>query len=466
MHTLPGGLRTDQQPPTAIPLRHFVVALAFLVTAIGMGLVSLVASLPGLARPATLHALLLGWICLTIMGAMTQFVPVWSGVTLHSRRLATAQLWLVTVGLAGFVWLLLVGALEFVPLFATLILAGLWTFVYNVGRTLARSRPFDFTERHFAVALCSFAVVAPLGYALALDFTMGVFDSVALTRTDVILLHATLALFGGVLPTIVGALSQLGKMFTQATLEPIDESLQTLETITLPAGALLLAVGRGFDTVFVARIGALAVLVGAAAFAVVVVRLLVRATADSSPMTARYWIVAVSLASWIALTATAWWVEPIGYETLFGHPDATVLLVVGVFGFVVVGTLYHIVPFIIWHDRYSDRLGFEPVPMIDDLYSSRLERVDFWASVVGLGGIAASSLLPVPDEVGIAGGSLLAVGFALFVANMLRTIHRHGPGGLGGVLVSSIPSTTASRESSDSGEEIDDPVDESGQTSD
>jgi len=133
--------------PMAIPLRHFVLALGFLVVGVGGSTVMTVATLPGLAGLAHLHLLLVGWIAVTIMGAMTQFVPVWSGVTIHSRRLAVAQLWLVTAGLTGFAAALLVGALEWLPVGGALMLAGIWVFVYNVGRTLTRARPFDFTER-------------------------------------------------------------------------------------------------------------------------------------------------------------------------------------------------------------------------------------------------------------------------------------------------------------------------------
>ncbi|SDQ52979.1 hypothetical protein [Natronobacterium texcoconense] len=436
MNQIPGGLRTDQQPPMAIPLRHFVLALVFLVVGVGGGTVMAVGTLPGLAEIAHVHVLLLGWIGLTIMGAMTQFVPVWSGVTIHSRRLAVAQLWLVVVGLAAFVPLLLVGDLAWLPLAALPLLAGVWLFVYNVGRTLARARPLEFTERHFAFALACFAALAPLGYLLAVDFTTPVLDGTPFARGDVLLVHTTLALYGAVLATIVGALVQLGQMFAQYELDKVDDRLLEAEQLLFPAGILAFATGRGLGIEPLAGIGGVAVLVGLAAATVVIVRILGGATADRSPMTDRYWVVAVSLLTWIVLTLPAWWVDPLGYGGLFGHPDATNLLVFGVFGFVVVGSLYHIVPFIIWIEQYSDRLGFEQVPMIDDLYDDRLERADFALTVVGFAGMSAAPLLDLPAVVPAVSGIVATVGFCLFVANVLLTIHRHGPRGLPGVFVS------------------------------
>jgi hypothetical protein len=440
MNGIPGGLRTDQQPPMAIPLRHFVLALGFLVVGVGGGVVTAVTTLPGFAGLAHLHLLLVGWVGVTIMGAMTQFVPVWSGATIHSRRLAIAQLWLLIAGLAGFAAALLAGALAWLPVGGALMLAGIWIFVYNVGRTLARTRPFDFTERHFALALASFALVAPLGLSLAIDFTTPVFESLGVTRAGIHRSHATLALFGALLGTVVGALFQLTKMFTQADPDRFDERLLTLEQLCFPAGLAVLALGRGLALDPLARVGAVGLLLGLAAFAVVVGRLLAGATVEWSPMLARYTVVVAALFAWIALAAPTWWADPLAFESLFGHPRARNLLLFGVFGFVVIGSLYHIVPFIIWIEHYSDRLGFEQVPMIDDLYDDRLERADFWATLGGFSGLAVAPILGLPAAAITASSVLAAVGVALFVANMLLTIHRHGPDGLTGVLASRLES--------------------------
>ncbi|MFP8952256.1 hypothetical protein ACLI4Z_04670 [Natrialbaceae archaeon A-arb3/5] len=440
MNGIPGGLRTDQQPPMAIPLGHFVVAFAFLVAgAVGTTVIA-VATVPGLSGVAHIHVVLLGWVGVTIMGAMTQFVPVWSGVTIHSRRLAIAQLWLVVTGLLGFVAVLLAGELAWLPLAAAPILLGLWLFVYNVGRTLAAARPLDFTERHFALALVCFALLAPLGYLLAVGFTRPVFDAIPVSRGDVLLVHATLALFGAVLATILGALRQLVPMFAQSELGGLDGRLLQIEQICFPIGLAAFVAGRGLGAEPLARIGAIGVLLGVAAFVLVLSRLLWNATAERSPMTDRYWIIVASLSVWLSLTAPAWWLDPVGYDALFGHPDATVVLVVGVFGFVVVGSLYHIVPFIIWLETYSDRLGFEQVPMIDDLYDDRIERIDFALTLIGFVGLAAVSLFDLSPLVWIGASAIASTGFCAFVFNVFLTIHRHDPNGVLGVLGGAIGS--------------------------
>ncbi|WP_232701762.1 hypothetical protein [Halobacterium wangiae] len=434
MSAVPGGLSTDQQPPMTVPLRYFLVGFAFLLAGGGVGLAGLLDSAPGLAALAHVHLLLVGWVCLTIMGAMTQFVPVWSNVPLHSRRLANVTLALVTVGVAGLAWSFLAARPHWIHGFGGILLTGIWTFAYNLGRTLARVERFDATEAHFAFALGSFAVVGTLGFLLALDFTMPVFPAAGVTRPQVVGAHATLAVFGAVLATVFGALYQLATMFTQTELHGVDGHLARVE-YTYPAGVVALATGRLLAVRWLALVGAALVVAGVVAFAVVLARKLAETQVERTPMLTRYAVVAVALVAWSVSTATAWVRDPLSRATLFGPEVGVHLLFVGVVGFVVAGSLYHVVPFVVWVHQYSDRLGFEPVPMIDDLYDDRLAAVDWTLLVVGALALVLSRAGVLPEVVAVVGGVLLLVGFVLFAANLLGVVWRHGrvrSGWLGG----------------------------------
>ncbi|MXR52753.1 hypothetical protein GRX03_14205 [Halovenus sp. WSH3] len=434
MSAIPSGLETDKQPPMTLPLRHFVVALAFLLAGVGLGVASAVGWLSGLVRLAHLHALLAGWICLTIMGAMTQFVPVWSAVSLHSRRLAAVQLWLVAGGLVGFVAALLALDLTLLAVAGGVMLVGFWLFVYNILRTLPSLREFDVTEAHFALALGFFLAATTLGLLLAVDFTTGILYEWGLNRMAVVGAHATLAVFGAVMTTVVGALYQLGTMFTQTELGRVDTLLQRGESVAYPLGVVALAGGRLLEHPALARLGGLAIVGSLLAVAVVIARKLLESQVDWTPMLSRYAVVALAIVAWAGLTAPAWLADPLALDRLLAAPGAIHLLAFGVIGFVVFGTLYHVVPFIIWVHRYSDLLGYEPVPMIDDLYSDRLAVVDFGCLLGGLGGVFAGVYFGGPTILLVAGGTLAIIGAAVFTANMLLVIRRHSPHTLVGIL--------------------------------
>jgi hypothetical protein len=447
MGAIPGNIETNQQPPMTIPLRHFIVALGFLLAGVFLGLGIAVDAVPGLGTLAHVHLLLAGWICITIMGAMTQFVPVWSGATLHSQRLASAQLTLAVVGLLGFAAGLVFGSLVWLIPFGALMLAGFWTFVYNIARTMAPLDSYDVTERHFLLSIGFFAVLTVLGLLLAVDFTHPLFADLAIDRTNVVGMHATLAVFGAVLTTVYGALYQLATMFTRTELHGIDDYLRPVEAFGHPVGVVLLASGRLLDAVLVARFGAVLVLAAALAFSAILGRKLYEMQVAWTPMHTRYAVVAPALAAWALVSTPAWLQAPTAPENLLGAPGAVHLLVLGAIGFVVLGTLYHIIPFIIWVHRYSDRLGLEDVPMIDDLYDDRLAAADATLLVGGTLLLVLSEWFGFPSTVQAVGGGFVSLGVIVFGTNMLLVVRDHSPHSLGWVLIGTLdprrPSTSA-----------------------
>jgi len=426
MSAIPGGVDAERGPPLVVPLGHFVVGFGFLLAGSALGVAGAAGADWGLSGLAHVHLLLVGWVCVTIMGAMTQFVPVWSGVDLHSRRLAVAQLGLVAVGLAGFAVALVAGALAWLPPAGGLLLAGFWVFAYNVGRSLRRADGLDVTERHFAQTLGYVVVVTALGFALAVDFAEPILASAGLVRAQVVAAHATLAAFGVILTTVVGALYQLATMFTQTELGAVDERLRRVEELTYPVGVVALAVGRGIGAEAVALAGAVLVLVGLLAFSAVLARKLSETRVERTPMLSRYGVVALALTAWALAAAPAWLAAPTDPATVFGPAGVGHFLLAGVVGFVLLGTLYHVVPFIVWIRRYSDRVGLEPVPMIDDLYDDRLAAVDFWLALGGLGLLLVGDLTGITIA-GLAGGVAATLGFGIFAANLVGVVLRHGP---------------------------------------
>ncbi|MFC7045789.1 hypothetical protein ACFQH6_10555 [Halobacteriaceae archaeon GCM10025711] len=445
MSVIPGNIETDQAPPMTIPLQHFVVGFAFLLLGAGFGVLRALGFVAGIGRLAHVHLLLVGWVVVTIMGAMTQFVPVWSAVAIHSRRLATLELQLVGTGLLAFVVASLLGWTQWLWVGGTLMLVGLWVFVYNIARTLAALDEFDVTERHFAVALGFFLLVSTYGFLLALDFPYRVLPAISLTHTATLSAHATLAVLGAVMTTVVGALYQLSTMFTQTKLHGVDHHLRRVEEASYPLGVLLLAHGRLFGSRPVAWAGGALVLVGLVAVSVVLGRRLVETQVEWTPMLSRYAVVTAALPLWAVVTAPAWARNPLSWSSVFGPTGGLHLLLIGVVGFVVLGTLYHVVPFIVWVHRYSDRLGLEKVPMIDDLYRTRLAMVDFWLVAGGSALFVAGTLLSgtAVTALRVGGGALATVGFAVFAANMLLVVREHSPYSLGDLLAGVLPGGTA-----------------------
>ncbi|WEL21551.1 hypothetical protein [Halorhabdus sp. BNX81] len=437
MRTLTQDVDTEKGPPVAITLHH--VALAVLVALAGQILAAATVDTPiGLSGIAHTHLFLAGFVGVTIMGAMTQFVPVWSGVGLYSQRLSAVEAWLVVAGLIGFVASMLTAELTMLHVAGTLLVAGIWVFVYNIARTLWRARPLDITEWHFAIALLAFFVLTILGYLLSLDYTQPLFVDRAITRTGVASAHVTVAVFGAFLTTVIGALYQLGEMFTQADDDRLDRLVQRGELVAYPFGVAALALGRLLSQATVARIGVVFVTGSIAIVGLYLARKLFRARTEISTVLRRYAVVAVAMVTWAGLTLPAWLAEPTNRLTVLGTPASEPVLLVGVLGFVVIGTLYHIVPFLVWLETYSDRIGYEPVPMVEDLYDSRLAGADLVVLLAGVLVQAVSGVIDVGSTIELAGVVAIGAGFVIVALNLALTVRHHGPHSLSGLLLPSL----------------------------
>jgi len=429
MSVATAGLDTDRQPPMAIPLCHFVLGLAFLLLGGLVGIGRALGLVPGFEAAASAHLLVAGWVGLTIMGAMTQFVPVWSGVTLHSRRLARLQVALAAVGLVGLVLAFLTMRLALAIGFAALAVAGFWVFGYNLARTLARVERLDATEASFSLAIGCFAVATLLGGLLVVDVTTPVFGSV-LGRSAVIDAHVTLAVLGGVMLTVFGAIRQLITMFTGSEFDRSDRAILRVVTVAYPIGLAALVAGKLLSSQPPALVGGALVAAATVGYAVVLARTLARTTLPWKPLHSRYAVAILALGTWGLLAASTWLRDPLAPGTRFGPPGAFELLVFGGVGFVVLGTLYHVIPFIVWFHSYGDRLGLEAVPTIDDCYSDRLAAIEFplittGCAVVVIGASEVAS--PIDPAVGWV---LLTGGFACFASNVTLVVLRHAPGSI------------------------------------
>jgi len=403
-------LDVNAGPPLWLHLSHFFVGFVFLLAA---GVVWLLGEAYYITR---LHLLLAGWVGVTILGAMNQFVPVWSNVELHSERIAVAQLPLVSVGVAGVAF----GFVSPLPLtvFGGLAVAGFWIFVYNHLRTLLSVSEVDVTGRHFGYGLFFFFVSTSLGFVLLLDIYTG-YVSLSLGRGGVVA-HATLAVFGGVISTIIGAMYQLLGMFTQTERGKTAAVLLKTEEATYPAGVALSATGYLVSPRLVS-VGVLLTTAGLAAFSVFVLFTLRNSTVEvrGNAVLSRYAVVSLACVSWSVAASTA--VLTGSFVAPFSG-DTGLVLVLAAVSLTVIGSLYHIVPFLVWLEVYSDRVGLEKVPMPDDLYDRRAERVELAVTVTGFVGLTVGSVLglesPLPRIA-------LVAGFFVFVGNLSGAVFCH-----------------------------------------
>lgn len=413
---MPIPARVEMMPPAALPASHFVAAFGCLA----LGAAGLVLAAPDLAAGAYLafpvvavtHLFTLGWITVSIMGVLYQFLPVGLNVSIASVATARATLGALLPGVVFFV----VGAAVARPglsrVGALLLAAAILAFAGNIGVTLARAQTRGVTWWGVAIGTANLVGVLALGIALAVNLETGFMTA---SRLSVGAAHAHLALLGWVLPIVVGVGHRLLPMFL---LSPgTDRRPAAAALVCLGMGAPVLAAGLGLERPGLAWPGAALAYAGLLAWllqAALYFRHRRLPRLDASMRLAAAGALGVAGA---ALAAPALLAVGRGHTGLVTAYGLLALLGVSLF---VMGHYYRIVPHFVWRYRYMPLVGSAPVPRPTEMVAPRVAGAAAWLLGAGAALLVAGALAGAAPAAR-AGASLFAGG-ALLAAVQMTTI--------------------------------------------
>ena len=419
----PAGLSFEQAPPFSLPLRFFLTAPLFLLAAAGL-LVLAPEALASRWTPQALaltHALTLGFLAMSMLGALMQMLPVVAGASLPAPRLVS---WFSHVALAAGTVALMTGFLTAWPAaFAiAIILLGSGITVFLAAATLSLARAVTgVTVGGMRLALASLGIAALLGLALAL-LRAGGWTPPAIEAARVA--HVAFGLLGWVLLLVIGVAYQVVPMF-QIT-PPYPPRLSRWLAATLFA-LLLLHAGTPMLPGVVTPIVDAGLAGGILLFAFATLGLQAHRRRKLPDVTLDYWRLGMTsliacVVVWLVAQFRPAWAASDAYPLLLG-----VLFIGGFAVSVVSGMLYKIVPFLAWfHLQAQLQARAGSIPTMKDMIAERGAR---WQFRVHLG---ACALLVAglfwPRLVWVA-GIMLALSALLLWSNLLsavRQFSRHG----------------------------------------
>jgi hypothetical protein len=417
------GMQTMMTGRNGVPL---VVPLPFLLTG------ACAAALFGLLLPwiapeaiqapgfphvlALVHIATLGWLTMTIMGASLQLTPVIVVSPLRATRFIHVQYPVYLSGvillLSGFwwmhPWLMAAGGIVIVLAIAH--------YVVVLGVTLARATARPLTVRFLIASLIYLCIVVSLGLTAAFNFQFGFLGS---AFDQLLLIHLTFGILGWLSCTLIGVSYTLARMFALA--HGHTDRLGRLIFVFLNASIVGLALGFIFSWLPLIMLGGAVLIATAWLFACDFTRMIHVRHRKVLDVTQYHSIVAVGYFSLII---------PLGVmAALFGWRQPAVLAALGLAALVgwlgqsMIGYLYKIVPFLIWHTRYGPQVGREHVPLMRELVHDRWAWASFWLINAGLAAVILSALLQWVWPLQIASG-LLGAGLVLAAANITGVV-RH-----------------------------------------
>ncbi|MBI4593249.1 MAG: hypothetical protein HY728_03465 [Candidatus Rokubacteria bacterium] len=411
-------------PSVLLPLAYMVAAvLAFALAAAGV---------PGLARElaghyyhprlfALTHAVTLGWITLTIMGASYQLVPIVLERPIWSERLARWQLPALVAGIIGMVGHFWIGHWSGLVWGAGLVGLGTLAHLINVGLSLRGLARWTFTARLMALGYAGLALTAAFGLLLGVDRVRPFLPGGVFPRLHA---HVHLALLGWVAPMVVGVAARVYPMFLLAR-EPGGWSGRVqlwgfaLGVPAVVAGLLV----EASALVIGGALGVGAALAGHLAWVVAMARGRKRPSLD--------WGLRFALTGSGFLVPAA--VLGLGFALgLLAGPRLglayTVLALGGWVSLTIVGMMLKIVPFLVWYRVYAPLAGRRPVPTFAQLAWPRAEAAAYVLLTGGMAALAVAVAAGAP--VGIRAAGLAVAGGALaFGAAIARVLDHLRPGG-------------------------------------
>lgn len=414
-----GNLSLDQAPPENIPNRFFLTVPIFgffaglLIAFKGDGLFLTTWHNDTIALT---HLLTLGWMAMTMIGAIYQMIPVLVGARVPMINLAKIVHVFLTIGVLALVegllyysqWLYYT-AIVCVSLAFLIFLLQVIPSVFKVKA----DRPVVLAMRVSVISLLATVILG----VMALGGISG-WWSYPIERFPMKSMHITYGLLGWIGTLVIGVGFHVIPMFYITTAFPKEKS----KLITWGIISTLLLVPQflwlNLDPLFVIAAG-LPALVAIVVFAYIVFDLLKKRRRKIVDTTLHFWKISLFTlpVSIILLVLNTW----IGSETLlyiFG-----IIFLIGFSVAITTGMLYKIVPFLVWFHRFSSLVGKPGVPLLKDILKDKYAKNQMWAFVTMFTLLSIGVVVNIGEVIQLA-GIVLCISSIMVFTNIVMALRQ------------------------------------------
>ncbi|OQX97991.1 MAG: hypothetical protein B6I20_11665, partial [Bacteroidetes bacterium 4572_117] len=364
------GLSTQRAPHPSVVIPHFAFsALSFLL--LGFFILLSGNELTGHYFNGKLlsitHIATLGWITMTIFGALYQLIPVVMEVALFSEKLAKINFTVFAIGivlLAYTFWISEFGMILLIA--ASILLIAISLFSVNVLLTAKSTEKWNIESSLIVSAVFWLFTTALLGFLLSLNFIQPFLPD---AHTIYLKAHAHTGMVGWFLLLIIGVGASLIPMFFLS--HALNRKRLHWAFYLVNAGMLIFFI----DMVFVHKgyfiIPTVLISAGILAFMLYVYQSYKKRARKNLDIPLKHTVVSILLLFAPIILAFLISLQS-GLDSSF-MLRANILYGLSIFiGFItslILGQAYKTLPFIIWLQRYQKLVGKAKTPLPKDLYS-------------------------------------------------------------------------------------------------
>ncbi len=362
------GLRADQAPPISAPLRFFLTAPLFAIFAGFLIFISDPSSLMSRFAPETIaitHAVTIGFLGFTMLGAMTQMLPVLAGVKIYKVKfVALFSYTLLVIGLIFMLFGLYFSKHTMSALGVIGLSIGFLTLLLPMIFALRSVDNFSSTVKAIAVSI-SFALISViLGAILLSAYATGSFSSM---HTILANIHSVWAIFGFAGILIIGVAFQVLPMFYVAP--RFKQFCKKRVVLLISSGLMLWALANLF---FVEYAILTKIWIGLFfwAFSTTVWIKFNRRRRPITDVTVWYWRASTI---YMTLGLFAWVIDSVVGDKYI--VIVSVLIGGGFILSIMSGMLYKIIPFLVWF--HLNAKGYMNIPTMNEMIDKKFAKIQF-----------------------------------------------------------------------------------------
>ena len=351
------------------------------------------------------HLATLGWGTLTAMGAMYQLFPAMIGASVRPDRKATMQYAVFLVGILLMVAGFLARTIPLMVIGGIAVVISVIVFVFLVLRAIPRRRRWTLPATGSMVAVGYLVLTVSWGLLMGINWHHRFWPS--LFTYAGVGTHAGLGLIGWFVQLVISESYYLLPRFMNGK-EIGDGRLRiVLAMLNTAVVALVVAALSNLDAL--ARIGIAVLSISGAIYATDLWRFLQGTRGGRPDLTTQHWWAIWGLTVLLSITGLLWASGLLLVEGRHLGTAAAVLVLLGWVMLAIMGQLYKVTPFLMWHYRYAKGMTAVEVPRLPAPYYPREGVAPFYLSVAGSVTLALAVGLQRPG-LGVLGGLFLLAG--------------------------------------------------------
>lgn len=350
------------------------------------------------------HLFILGFLMHTVMGVMYQLLPVTLLVPIYSNKLAWLQFGVFFIGYAGLIYGFWVMDTWSMFIFGSIAFTGVLLFITNMALSIKSLKKWSWMSVIIGTALFYLFMNVLFGLLLVINYYYNLWPN---AHNDILYSHITFGLIGWLTTVIMGFSYKMAPMF--ALSHGYSEKFAKWIYIFLQAGIISVFIGLFADINWLIWSGLLLAIVGYLFFVLQLREIIKKRLKTNLDIGFRVSIYSVYFTGIILILA------PIGFLVMkesFILPFVYLFITAWI-GLSILGYLFKIVPFLVWTDKYSEKVGKEPVPMLKDMVDEKKGKLAFILIFAGIIGNAVGMGLHI-DTIMLIGSISFLLGGLLY----------------------------------------------------